>query len=245
MIPVLYKAPVPVTPETHGTKSLKTDATYTFAADINSVPINGPEFPLAARHYPIVFTTGAPLSAIAVLGLRPSENLFVDERGAWRADTYIPAYVRRYPFIFIQGSEADKFLLGVEEGTGLIVEGSERPLFADGKPSPLVDHALRFCSEFHNHHAATEPMIAELDRLGLLVENKAEAVVAGSERVVLSGFRIIDEAKLGKLSDEDFLNLRRKNWLGWIYCHLVSLGNWSLLGSLAGQRRRPEAAKVN
>ncbi|HTY66929.1 MAG TPA: SapC family protein [Alphaproteobacteria bacterium] len=235
MMPVLYEAPVPLTPEAHGTKSLGTQADYFFAAQTNSVPLNGPEFPAAAQHYPIVFTAGAPLAAVAVVGLRPSENLFVDERGAWRADTYIPAYLRRYPFIFIQGASPTQFVLGVEEKSPLVVEGQQRPFFVDGKPTPLVDQALRFCSEFQSHYDATSEMCAELERLDLLVNNRADAVLAGGQRTVLSGFRIIDENRLNSLRDEDFLTLRHRKWLGWIYCHLVSLGKWSVLGTLAAQ----------
>ncbi len=34
-----------------------------------------------------------------LLGIRDQENLYVDDNGAWNAK-YIPAFVRRYPFVF-------------------------------------------------------------------------------------------------------------------------------------------------
>jgi hypothetical protein len=234
MVPVFYSSPVAITPDTHGKKSLKPPAGYGFARNTNSVPLNGAEFAFACRHYPIVFTAGEPLSAVAVLGLRANENLFVDKDGTWRADTYVPAYVRRFPFILI-GGEPGQFVLGIEED-GLVTDGDERPFFTGTEPSPMTRHALQFCSEFQSHHEATQAMAADLQRLDLLVENKADADMGAGERVTLSGFRVIDEERLGRLSDEDFLMLRRKRWLGWIYCHLVSIGTWSAIGRMAAQQ---------
>src|SRR5689334_16161317 len=67
----------------------------------HALPITFAEMPQVARDYPIVFikpADGAALRAIALLGLKPGENLFVDARGRWRDDVYRPAYLRRYPF---------------------------------------------------------------------------------------------------------------------------------------------------
>src|SRR3954465_10119998 len=65
-----------------------------------AIPISHTEFQLAAREYPIVFTSGddgKTFAAVAVLGLTSGENLFFAAE-AWAQGVYVPAYARRYPF---------------------------------------------------------------------------------------------------------------------------------------------------
>src|SRR5579875_3578171 len=147
-MPVFYRRPRPLNATQDAGKSLARAGNFLFARGTNSVALNGPEFPQAMRTYPIVFTTGEPRTAVAVLGLRDNENLFLDSAGSWRPDSYIPAYVRRYPFVFmVQPGNAD-MVLCIDDDSGLLVEDDTRPLFVDGKPTDVVQHALRFCAEF-------------------------------------------------------------------------------------------------
>ena len=98
--PLFYTDPTPLTPSTHGKIKVRADRDFLFAKDTNAVPLTTPEFVLAARHYPIVFV-GDELVPTAALGFRPDQNLFVSEDGNWERRCYIPAYVRRYPFILL------------------------------------------------------------------------------------------------------------------------------------------------
>ena len=166
-LPVLYRRPMPLDPGRHGAMSLKRMTSFPFARETNSVPLNGVEFPFAMRHYPIVFTAGAQPNPVAVLGVRPDKNLFVTEWGGWADGLYIPAYVRRYPFIFMEESGGDRLILCVDEATDLLTNDSKRPLFADGKPTDVVNHALDFCTEFQAQHAATAEFGRALDARGL------------------------------------------------------------------------------
>ena len=80
--------------------SIKAGNDYGFAKDVNSVPLLASEFDLSSTEYAIVFSgEGKDVMPAALLGIRDQENLYVDESGAWNAK-YIPAFVRRYPFVF-------------------------------------------------------------------------------------------------------------------------------------------------
>ena len=129
---------MPLDPQRHGSKSLKRMTSFPFARKTNSVPINGVEFPFVMRHYPIVFTAGERPNPVAVLGVRTDKNLFVNEWGGWTDGLYVPAYIRRYPFIFMEDASGERLILCVDEETNLLVDDSKRPLFADGKPTDVV-----------------------------------------------------------------------------------------------------------
>ena len=191
--------------------------------------VNAIEFPFAIRSYPIVFTTIAPRTAVAVLGLSDSENLFLSEDGAWAADCYVPAYVRRYPFILMEQPGSTELLLCIDEASGLVGAGGERPFFADGKPTALVQEALTFCGEFQAQHKATVEFVQALAEHKLLVPNEARVTMNSGQQLTLRGFDVIDEAKFNALPDEIFLDWRRRGWLHLVYCHLMSMANWGRL----------------
>jgi hypothetical protein len=72
---------------------------FKFASKINSVPLAVTEFEMACRSYPIVFSSGETVAPVSIVGLREEENLFLDEESAWLSNIYVPAYIRKYPFI--------------------------------------------------------------------------------------------------------------------------------------------------
>jgi hypothetical protein len=239
-LPIFYRRPRPLSSELDRGKSLHAAPDYGFARLTNSLVLNGGEFPVAARCYPIVFSLAAPVSAVAVVGLVDNENLFVGADGTWARNMYVPAYVRRYPFILMAqpastpaGSE---LILCFDEASGLVLEGGERPLFEAGQPTKLLQDAASFCREFHAQHLATTEFVRALAAEGLLVRNEARVVLDSGKQLTLRGFDVIDETKFNALSDDLFLAWRRRGWLHLIYCHLMSMGNWARLTDLASKR---------
>jgi hypothetical protein len=232
-LPVLYRRPMPLDPGRHGAMSLKRMTSFPFARGTNSVPLNGVEFPFAMRHYPIVFTAGTQPNPVAVLGVRPDKNLFVTEWGGWADGLYIPAYVRRYPFIFMEESGSDRLTLCIDEATDLLTNDSKRPLFADNEPTDVVIHALDFCTEFQAQHAATAEFGRALEAHDLLIPNRADISLVSGEKLTLGGFRVVDETRFHALPDDVFLEWRKKGWLHLVYCHLMSSINWGRLADLA------------
>ncbi|MGD8350448.1 MAG: SapC family protein, partial [Gammaproteobacteria bacterium] len=96
---LFYKEAIPVSKEQHAAYSIDTTQDYRFASAVNSVPLTAAEFPFAARDFVIVFAGPEIPMPAAILGVQQDKNLFVAEDGHWQG-RYIPAFVRRYPFVF-------------------------------------------------------------------------------------------------------------------------------------------------
>jgi hypothetical protein len=234
-LPLFYRSLTAVEPARHGGKSLKSQIGYGFARDTHAVLLNGGEFEAAARYYPIVFAPPPQSAALAVLGVRPNSNLFVDAKDEWRPGTYLPAYVRRYPFIFHESEDQKRYTLCVDEASGALEDNGPRPLFAaDGKPTELTQNALQFCAAFQRDHLATRAFVGDLGERGLLVPNEAAITLTSGERLTVTGYHVIDRDRFAALPDSAILEWRRKGWLGWAFAHFVSQGSWSGLADLVG-----------
>ncbi len=226
---MLYENPVALDRERHRNLRLQRQVPeFHFARKTNSVPLAGVEFGQAAGHYPIIFAgiDGNRLFPAALLGLQDEQNLFVDTQGMWHA-SYIPAYVRRYPFVLASpdGEQADNYTVCIDEAfEGLTEDGHGEDLFeASGEPAPFLQRAMTFLTDYQQNLRATEQFAARLHELGLLVERRIDVVSAGGQSLNLTGVHVVDEQKLVSLDDGTALELFRAGYLGWIYAHLVSL----------------------
>ncbi|MSO74870.1 MAG: SapC family protein [Alphaproteobacteria bacterium] len=154
-LPLFYKLIEVLTLQRHARLAVKAQGTYAFAAAAHSVPVNALECSLASHSYPIVFSgdeTGPP---VAVFGLESGENLFVDKAGHWERGQYIPAYVRRYPFIALAPEDSTDYALYVDVASDLFEPGGARPLFENGQPSNLTKKALEFCQAYQTQQNGT------------------------------------------------------------------------------------------
>jgi hypothetical protein len=235
--PLFYKAPRPVEATRHAKSGLIENMDVGFAADANAIPVNIVEFAVAARHYPIVFSTAEPSLPVVVSGLRTGTNAFIGADNTWARGFYIPAYVRRYPFILMENAEKEQFILCVDEESGAMTDGGERQLFNDdGKPSELTDRALEFCRAYHGQYEATRQFVAALNEHDLLTENSTEIRLTDDRKIQMQGYKVIDREKFDKLPDDVFLDWRKKNWLPVVYSHLLSLSNWPSVLQRAADR---------
>jgi hypothetical protein len=181
------------------------------------------------KHYPIVFTASDPAVPVAVVGLRERENLYVRPDGSWEPGAYVPAYVRRYPFILLEHAGRGQFTLCIDEGSGALSDAEGEPLFEGDMAAPAALRARDFCSAFQAQAVGTRAFADAAKAAGLLVENRAQVTLKDGRALGLSGFRVIDEAKFNALADETILDWRRKGWLPLVYCHLISTSNWANL----------------
>jgi hypothetical protein len=228
-LPPLYARPVLLDANKHAGLSLKENGGYAFARTANVMMINAIEFVAAGRHYPIVFAGGDNPVPVVVLGMKQGENLFVEPDGSWRRGAYIPAYARRYPFIFAESSDRTKLGLCIDEASDLLVESDVRPLFRNGERTPVLEQALNFCTAFQREVERTKAFTEALKEQDLLRENRANIRMATGEQLAVTGFRVVDEQKFAALPDDVFLDWRRKGWLALVYCHLLSTGSWAEL----------------
>jgi hypothetical protein len=228
--PLFYKNPEPLDATRHANLALKKNFGLGFTKNVNAVPITMIEMPQICHTYPIAFSPDANATPVAILGLRDNENLFVNKKGDWVSDVYVPSYIRRYPFIFSEQPGGEQLTLCVEHDDAVTETNGEQKFFeSNGEPTTLAKNALEFCKSYH---AAAQQTIAfgkDLHNAGILVERSAEIVVPGGKKINFSGFRIIDEQKLSTLDEKTFLDFRQKGWLPFIYAHLFSGAQWPRL----------------
>jgi hypothetical protein len=231
-LPLFFTAPRALESTRHAKATIAPGSDYGFARATNSLPLDAIEFIEAGKEYPIVFTGGTQPIPVAVVGLEQA-NYFISNDGKWAADTYVPAYVRQYPFVFFERAEEQKFYLCIDEAApNFALEGAAEgsALYTkDGQPTDLTKNALQFCTSYYNHHLITRNLMADLTKHGLLAPYHSEATLSSGRKVSLSGFQIIDEAKLNALPDDVLLEFRKKGWLAFIYLALASITNWKRL----------------
>ena len=240
-MPLFYTQPTPLDAKKHVKLGLKKDFGLGFTSEVNAVPINMIEMPQICHFYPIAFSPDDNATPVALVGLRDNENLFLNKKGEWTADTYIPAYIRRYPFIFSEIPGSDQLTLCIDMDNKIVDEKSDQKFFdKEGEPSQLSQNALEFCKSYHAAAQQTVEFSKTLASSGLLVDRQAEINIGDGKKINFSGFRIVDEQKLAEMDDADFLEWRKKGWLPFLYAHLFSGAQWQTLTTLLNERLAKE-----
>lgn len=219
---------------------------FAFARDTTAVLIAGVEFAEAAREYPIVFIRGEDkkMRPVVLLGVRNAENLFVDEQGKWDA-RYIPAFVRRYPFVMAEGGEQGQLMVCIDEGcSALNADHGELLIDAQGNLEPRMNEVMQFLQNFQQEFVRTELLSNQLDELGLFVQQGARFDTATGETFQLNDFYLIDEEKFGQIADENLPKLFHSGALGLAYLHLASLGNMQKLSDRVSARSAEQKQAV-
>lgn len=236
--PLFYATPEVLEASRHGKLGLKAPEDFAFTAKANAIPLNMAEFAQAGVWYPIVFTGKDTISPVAVVGIRKDENLFLNASNKWQPGAYVPAYVRRHPFILTRPDVAkDQVLLCVDRASDRIVEGEGDMFFADDKATETTTNAMEFCLNFQRQAMATEQVTGVLKEHDLLLTQTGTLDLPGGEVVRLTDFMIVDEKKMNALSDEAFLDLRKRGALAMAYCQMMSMNNWGRLTTRAAARK--------
>lgn len=226
---LFYDNAVPVTSKAHGDLSVRTGENYSFATKVNSVPLTAIEFSAAAAHYPIVFAgTKEKVMPAVILGVKENENHYVDADGKWTGG-YIPAFVRRYPFVFSTSQDSKNFILHLDETfEGCNRDGKGERLFdSDGKQTQYLQNILRFLQEYQGQFRRTEAYCQRLMDLGLLQSMQAQFNAAGGERRMLSGFMAINREKLKELDDTTLRQMFDTDELECTFLHLHSMRHFN------------------
>ncbi|WP_288415682.1 SapC family protein [uncultured Novosphingobium sp.] len=224
-LPLFYNDLVLLSSQEHSNwKSRATDKA-TWLANVNTVPLTVEEFPLAQRNFPIVFTAGENPFPIALMGLNEGVNVFVEDDGNVPQPVYIPAYVRRYPFLLARVQpDSEEMSLCVDPTSDLVGELDEgQPLFDGNEPSESCRATLQFCEQFEIAGQKTASFMAELEKHSLLMDGELNIDVGNGQPFNYRGFRMVDENKLRELRGDILRNWNQSGLLALIYAHLFSL----------------------
>jgi hypothetical protein len=240
---LIYESAMPVTATRHGKTSFAPVANYAFSAGVNAVPLMAVEILNAATEYAIVFTAaGDDVLPAAVLGVRPDQNLYLSADSQWQAK-YIPAFIRRYPFVFSASEDGKTLTLCIDEShPGLNRDGRGERLFGDdGKPSAFTDGVLKFLQEYQAQFERTKVFGKHLKELGLLEPMQATVTTPKGETLSLGGFMAVSREKLRALDGAALASLAKTDELELLYLHLYSMRNFNqvkdrLIGALADGR---------
>jgi hypothetical protein len=237
---LIYNDVVPVTREKHGKFSFKANTNFDFARQTNSVPLVAQEFGAAAMHYAIVFGQASDgVVPAAVLGVRDLENIFVAADGSWDAP-YVPAFIRRYPFVFGADDKAEMYTLMVDEScSGFNKAGKGEMLFdADGEQTAFLKNVMAFLGDYQAQTELTNTFAKTLSELNLLEEAEAHLPLPSDPERRLRGFLVVSREKLRALPADKLAELNASGALELIYLHLFSMMN---LGRLQEKMRAAAA----
>ena len=237
-----------ITPERHAKKVWKHVTDYAFVAEDAGIPLVGAELSKAALAMPIGFMKiDSGYQLFAITSLQPETNLYVAPDGKWLGK-YIPAALRGYPFRLLKPENAEKPVLCINEGSGLVVENTEdgNAFFDEqNQPAQGIKDILNFLSEVEANLLVTQRAVNALVDAGLIMPWKIN-LKQGEKVVPVKGLFCIDEAALNKLDDEDFLALRKEGGLALAYAQLLSMNQLTVLerlGKLRGQILEQQAAQ--
>jgi hypothetical protein len=226
---LIYQSAVPISVARHAGVSVEASDSYAFSAGINAVPLMAVEFPSASLEYAIVFAAeGEEIIPVVVLGVRNEQNLYLSPDGHWKA-AYVPAFIRRYPFVFSASADGQSLTLCIDEShPGVNREGRGNALFGtDAKPTPYVEKVLEFVKEFQRHFERTRVFGRRLKELGLLEPMQANVTTPGGEKLKLGGFMVASRDKLRGLGGDVLQQLAGNDELEMVYLHLASLRNFN------------------
>ena len=236
-LPLFYNAIEPINVGQHGKLNVRGDLTVPRFATGHAVPVTVDEFALVQRHFPIVFAVGDNPVPIALMGLNEGVNVFLNEDGTARDEgTYLPAYLRRFPFLLARlRPDSDELSLCVDPSADAIGKFKEgQPLFDGDQPSEATKTILNFCEQFEAAGQRTAAFVQELTKSGLLMDGEVAIQPQGNEQpFIYRGFKMVDEEKLRELRGDELRKMNQNGLLPLIYAHLFSL---SLMRDVFGRQ---------
>ena len=225
-LPILYNDLTPLSKLDHADWKLKTLDSLALLQGVHAIPLTTDEFSIALRFFPIVFSSGEDPVPLALMGLNDGVNVFVGEDGALIPGTYLPAYVRRYPYMLARlHQDAEEMSLCFDPTPGLLGPFEEGPtLFENGEPTSQVTDTLAFCEQFEVAGQRTGQFMADLKDTGLLEEGEVTIQAEGmTQPYIYRGFQMVNEERLRDLRGDQLRKMNQNGMLVLIHAHLFSL----------------------
>lgn len=218
----LYQQPVLLARKKHQNLRFTPQKNLEYTRGMNSVPINGMEFSVAANELPILFGKDGKdnFFPLAILSLTNQGHHLLNDKGEWKDEVYLPIFLRRYPFILspkggvLFDSKAPHFA-NKESGKPLLTEG--------GEFTPALKGAMNLLQRYEKQLERTREYAAACKEAGLFKQCDLAVRQGKGKPLSLNNLYMIDASKLNKLPDEKIVEWHRKGWLAWSYAHLNSL----------------------
>jgi hypothetical protein len=246
-LPLFYQALEPLNVSQHGKMKVRQVLKMGQIGSAHAIPVTVDEFGLAQRHYPLVFSIGEMPIPIAMMGLNEGVNVFLDQDGRPRDQgVYIPAYIRRYPFMLARlRPDSDELSLCFDptsEAVGDFKEGEA--LFDGDQPTDTTKAILQFCEQFEAAGQRTSAFVEELKASNLLMDGEVAIQPEGFEQpFIYRGFRMVDEDKLRELRGDELRKMNQNGMLALIFAHLFSLSQMrEVFGRQMQQGKAPQQA---
>ncbi|NML12526.1 SapC family protein [Sphingobium sp. AR-3-1] len=225
-LPIFYNDLLPLSSVDHVDYRTRQIDSAPFLTTQHAIPLTIDEFVPAQRFAPIIFSAGTDSVPLLLMGLNEGVNIFVDEDGKLRGPAYVPAYVRRYPWMLAKlRPDSDDLSLCFDPTSpaiGAFEDG--KPLFEDGKPSEQTQGVMKFCEDFEQAAARTSQFVRDLQELDLLMDGEvAIQTPVADQPFVYRGFRMINEEKLRDLRGDQLRKINQNGMLLLIHAHLFSL----------------------
>ena len=227
-----YEEAIPISKERHTDLAVKVGSDYRFAKNVNSVPLTAVEFRHAAAEYAIVFLGGIEaIMPVVVLSVVQDQNIYVDEKGQWTAK-YVPAFVRRYPFVLAGTDDDAEFILCIDETfAGCNLEGRGERLFdGEGEHTQYLESVLKFQQDYQANFNATRVFCRKLKDLDILEPRQVKFTTPKGKQYTIGGFMAVNRTKLKALPDSRLTELVRSDELELAYLHLNSMRNLEAMG---------------
>lgn len=225
-LPLFYKDIVPLSTTEHGNYRARGLDRASFLVDQHAVPLTTDEFVSASRYYPIIFSIGENPVPLVLMGMNEGMNTFVDDSGKLINPVYVPAYVRRYPFLLARlrpdSEEMSLCFDPTSDAVGAFEEGDA--LIEDGQPTQATKDVLAFCEQFEQSGQRTGMFMEELKKNDLLMDGEVSIQQQGNDQpFIYRGFQMVDENKLRELRGDTLRKMAQSGMLPLIYAHLFSL----------------------
>ena len=232
-------------PERHKDLRVASGKDFQFVSGLHTIPLSAVEFMPSARHYPIIFAGDQDVFPVALLGLQPGENLFVNAKGRWKEGCYVPAILRRAPFVLMEDSKGGRqgVSLCLDVESPLVSTDDGAPLFENGKPTEVVAQMGNFAAAYSKEQTRTKTFVNACVENNLLVSRRMDITLATGQQIVFSGFKVIDQERLRQIEDDEALKWFRRGWSALAVSHILSLGNMGRLHHRANARARLRAKK--
>lgn len=225
-LPLFYQDLMPLNRRDHEKwRSRRTD-TADWLIGQHAIPLTVDEFGPAQRHFPIIFSAGNRPVPLALFGLNEGVNVYLDDKGAISNDIYIPAYIRRYPFLLAKlDPNSDTMSLCFDPSSKLLGDFEEGDILFEGdEPADFIKGVMQFCERFEEAGMRTQAFVDELIKHDLLMDGEVAITQDGLEQpFVYRGFKMINQEKLRDLRGDVLRTWNQNGMLALIFAHILSL----------------------